>query len=117
MVQGVPELGEDEQPLLGVVEEPLLTEDGVQFVELGFVAGLFDLLGPRCQRFKLCDFPSDFIGVAGQGDRVQQPLQALPVGVIHLLQVLRVGEVRGSLASQVLGLLESGIQPVHPVLQ
>ena len=94
MVQGVPELGEDEQALLGVVKESLLLENGLELVELGLAAGLLHLPGPLGQPFKLLHFPLDLVGVSGQRYRVQQPLQALPVGVIHLLQVLRVGEVR-----------------------
>ena len=117
VVQGVPELGEDEQPLLWVVEEPLLSENGFELVELGLFGGILDLPGPLGQRFKLFHFLPDLVGIPGQGYGVQQPLQALPVGVIHLLQVLQVGEVGGCLAGQILGLLESGIQPVHTVFQ
>ena len=114
VVQGVPELGEDQQALFGIVEEPLLVEDGVELVELRLAGGILDCPGPLGQMFKLFYFPPDFVDIPGQRHRVQQLLQALPVGVIHLLQV---GEIGRSLAGQVLGLLEPGIQPAHPVFQ
>ena len=44
VVQGVPELGENQEPLVGIIEEPLLLEDAVEPVEFRLRAGLLDRL-------------------------------------------------------------------------
>ena len=58
------ELGEDEQPLVGIVEEPLLPHDFVEAGELGLLARCLD--GPSLSR-ELSEFGNllaDLIGVS-----------------------------------------------------
>ena len=115
VVERVPELGEEDQPLVRPVEESLAPQEFFELGELGLDARAFDVLGPDGQGAELGDLLAHPVRVAGQGDRIEQPFQPLAVAILHLLQLVEVRRDRRSGLREVLRLREGTFQPVGPV--
>ena len=117
MVEGVSELGEDQEPLVRVIEEPLLLQDGLESAKLRFSAGCLD-----CLRFvrkipELGDLFADIPCVARQRDCLQHLLQALSLGILHLFELVRIVQVGRRRLNQFLRLFEVLLQSVGALLQ
>ena len=93
VVEGVPELREDQQPLVGTVEEPLVLHDRAEAGQLSLAAGAFDRLRFLGKLSELGDLLADLIGVPGQRVRLQDPLQPLAFGFLQLVELVLVGDV------------------------
>ena len=114
VVEGVPELGEEDQPLIRPVEEPLAAQEVFELRELCLDACPFDVLCPDGQDPKLGDLLAYHLRVPGQGDRIEQPFQPFAVTVLHLFEVVQIGQHRRGGLREVLGLLEGALQTVGP---
>ena len=68
VVKGVLELSEEQQPLIGPIEEPLLLHDLPKMSELCFAARVFDGFGLFGKLEKLADLFAYLLGVASQRD-------------------------------------------------
>ena len=94
MVEGVAELREDEQALVGPVEEALVAEQVLKPRELRFRPGRLDGSGLPRKVPELGGLLPDLPGVGGQGHRFEHPFEALALALLHLLDLVRAGEVR-----------------------
>ena len=103
VVEGVLELGEQQQPLVGPVEEPLLLHDPPKMSELRLAARAFDCFRLPGKLQQLGDLFPHLPGVAGQGDRFQHPFQALALRVLELLELFQTGKIRGRGSNHFLG--------------
>ena len=68
VVEGVLELGEKQQALIGPVKEPLLLHDGAEMSEFGLATRVFNALGLLSELEQLADLLAGLFGVAGQCD-------------------------------------------------
>ena len=117
VVERVPELGEDQELLVRIVEESLLLQDVLETAQLCLGPRSLDGLRPFGERLKFSDLLADILGVAGQRDRLQHAFQPLSLVIFQLFHLLPVGEVGRCRPRQVLGLLQSILQSPGPVLQ
>ena len=107
VVERVLELGEDEQPLLRVVEEALLLQQVVELGELRLAVRILDRgwparRVPSVRRFPPCTC-SGFRASADGRDHVFQPFA---LGVLHLVQFVHVGQVGRRVPGNLLRLLQ-----------
>ena len=100
MIEGAPELREDEQALVGPVEEALVAEQGLEPRKLRFRPGRLDGLGLLREVPELGDLLPYLFGVPGQGHGFEHPFEALALAFLHLLDLVRAGEIRRRGASQ-----------------
>ena len=77
--------------------------------ELRLEARLLDILCLDGQRPQLGDLPAYHLGVPGQCDRVEQPLEPLAVALLHLVELGHARQVRRCGAREVLGLRETAM--------
>ena len=117
MVEGVAELREDEQALAGPVEEALVAEQVLKPCELRFRPGGLDRPGLPREVPELGDLLPYLPGVCGQGHRFEHPFEALALALLHLLDLVRAGEVRRRGAGQGLGLLQPFFEAPRAVFE
>ena len=117
VVEGVPELREDEQPLVGTVEEALVLHDLPETAQLRLAARAFDRFRLFGKFPELGDLLTDLIGVTGQRVRLQNPLQPLAFGFLQLVELLLIGDVRRRRLQQIVGALEPLLQTSRPVFE
>ena len=117
VIERVPELGEDQQPLIRPVEEPLIPHDRPQPAQLRLAARGFDRLRLPRQAAQLGRFLPHLRGVAGQRDRLQDALQPFALGVFELVELLLVGKLRRRRAQQLAGAAQSLLQAPRPVFE
>ena len=91
VVERVLELGEEEEPLVGVVEEALLLHQVLEARELGFHPARLDRLRLHGELLEFADLGPHVLGVPGQRDRLQNVFQAFAVALVHFLQFVRIG--------------------------
>ena len=117
IVQGILELREYEEPLVGIIKEALLLENRFELEQLGFDVPVFHVLGLFGQAEQFLDFIADLVGVFGQGDCLEQFLETLTFALFHLFELFRVGKIgRGNL-DEFDGLLEAKFQSAGAVLE
>ena len=117
VVEGVLELGEEEEPLFGIFEEAFLPHQLFEASKFRFRPGVFDSRGVRGEPPQVGDLRADLFGIPGEGDRVEEALQALPFGVFHLLEFFEIGKGRGSVERLLPGERQSLLQAFGAVLE
>jgi hypothetical protein len=117
VVKRVLELGEDEETLLGAVKEPLAVEQVAQLGEFRLSPGFLHRASPTDEGLQFRDLLPHLLGVLRQGDRGHDFLQMLALGILHLFELLGLGDLRRSQSGQFLGALQPVGQPAGAVLQ
>ena len=117
VVQRVLELGEEEQALVGMIEEALLLKQLLELRELGLRARFFDRLGLGGKASQFLNLLPHLVGAARERDRLEHRLQPFALALLHLLQFFRIGEIRRRLAGEILRALETLFQPPGAVLK
>ena len=117
IVEGVLELREEKQALLGTLEKPLILHDPSKLPELLFAPCFLDLLRPFGKLLELPDLLPHLVRIAGEGDCIEHPFDALALSVLELVDFLRIGERRGSYLHELLRARESFLEASCPVLE
>jgi hypothetical protein len=117
IVQRIPELGEEEQALVRVVEEAFLVEKALELRELAFGARVLDGLGLKRETPQLLHLVAHLLGASRQRDRFEQLLEALALALFHLFDLFRIGEIGRRLAGQLLSPFEPLCQAPGPLLE
>src|SRR5208282_2227175 len=94
IIERVLELGEDENPLIRLIEEALLLEDRVQLGEFGLRFGFLELPGTIGKLLEQSDFFIDLSRVLGKRNGLDKLLEVLALLVVHLVEVFGVRQVR-----------------------
>jgi len=95
VVEGVLKLRKEQQPLIRTVEETLLVQQRLELGQLRLRARGLDGLGILDQPPQFLHLAPDLLGVGGEGGGFQQLFQPLPLALLHLLQLIGLGELRG----------------------
>ena len=93
VIEGIPELREQQKALVGSVEETLVLQNALQPVELRLAARFLDRLGVVRELSQLRGLLAHLLRVTGQRDRFQQFFEALALGILQLLELFGVGKV------------------------
>src|ERR1019366_4164792 len=117
IVQRVPELGEEEQALVRVIEESFFLKKVFELRELCLGARFFNRLGLGGQAAQFLTLLTHLVSAARERDCLKHRLQPLALTFLHLLELFRIREIRRRLAGKILGTLEPLFQPTHAVLK
>ena len=111
------ELGEDQQPLVGAVEETLLPHDVLEPAEFRLVSRAFDGPGTVGEDAEFGHLGADLLRVAGQRHRFQDGFQPRALGVFHFFQVVPVGEGGRRRLGAGLGMREAVLQAFGAIVE
>ncbi len=100
-----------------MVEEAFLLKQLLELRELRLDAGFLDRLGLRGEAAEFLNLLPHLISAARKRDRFEHRLQPLAFALLHLLQLFRIGEVRGRMAGDILSALEAFFQPAGAILK
>ena len=114
IIEGVLELGEDQQPLIRIGTEPFAFEEAV---ELDLADGFLDGLRQAGKALQLGDFLAHLLGVAGQGDGFKDALPPFPIRLLHFLKLVFRGDFGGCLAGDIPSLLQEFGEAVDPIFE
>ena len=89
IVERVLELGEEEQPLVRVVEEALLLHQVLERESFASTPARLDRLRLHGELLEFGDLGPHVLGVPGQRDRLQDVFQPFAVAFFHFLQFVR----------------------------
>ena len=117
VVERVLELGENQQSLVGAFKEAFLPHDLAKMSEFRLVVRALNCLRLFGQIQEFSDFFTYMLGIAGQSDRLQHPLQALALGILEFLEIFQVGKVRRRHLHQILCVFETILQTLCAVFK
>ena len=118
MVEGVPELREDEQALVGPVEEALVAEQVLEPRKLRFPspdASTAWACFAKCRSSAVSSRTCSAFPARVTASSI--PFEALALAFLHLLDLVRAGEIRRRGAGQRLRLLQPFFEPPRAVFE
>ena len=117
VVECILELCKEQQTLLGVVKEALLPQEAPQASELCLCPSCLNGLGLGSEALQAVDLFAPLRFITPQGDSLQDSLQTLAFVLLHLLDLLRVGQIGWRQSRQLAGALHLLGEPSGPVVQ
>ena len=85
--------------------------------ELRLCARFLDRLGLGGKAAQFLNLLAHLIGAAGKRDRLEHRLQPFALAFLHLLQLVRIGQIRRRLAGEILRAFQTLFQPPGAVLK